>query len=123
MLGAQRYDGATVSGGGENTAEQKMVDVVASHAALMARLSGSREHYAEVCTRCESAIADMERHLEGDALDSSMLRRYYMQDMDVPSIRRKLDSEGMPYAESWLYQKKEIALVRVSAAVRRLNYL
>ena len=59
----------------------------------------------------------------GDSLDSAILRYYYMQDMDVPEAVRELERQSMNYTASWLYQKKEIALVRVAAAVRRLGFL
>ena len=97
MLQAQSYDERT-SGGGDNRVERKTI----------------------------KAIADMESHLEGDALDSSMLRYYYMQDMSIPAVSRtirKADNGGSYYSEAWLYEKKDIALVRVAAAVRRLGYI
>ena len=120
MLGAQRYDAPNVTDGG-NHVEQAMVDNIGARESLEAKLEESRGHYRKVVEDCESAILDMERHVEGDWLDSSVLRYFYMQDMDVPQMTRKLKDEGAHYTESWLYQKKEIALVRVSAAVRRLH--
>lgn len=123
MLGAQRYDSDRVSGGGGNRVEQAMVDSVAAHEALMARLEERRSQYVETIMKCEAAVSDMEDHGEGDALDSAILRYYYMQDMDVPEAVRELERQSMNYTASWLYQKKEIALVRVAAAVRRLGFL
>lgn len=123
LLGAQRYDGPNVTGGGENGTEQAMVNAVAAHSELMAMLEERRKQYVETITRCERAVDDMEEHGEGDALDSAILRYYYMQDMDVPEATRELAKQSMNYTASWLYQKKEIALVRVSSAVRRLHYL
>ena len=120
MLGAQRYDAPNVTDGG-NHVEQAMVDSIGARESLEAKLAESREHYRKVASDCESAILDMEQHVEGDWLDSSVLRYYYMQDMDVQQVAAKLKEDGTPYTESWLYQKKEIALVRVSAAVRRLH--
>lgn len=121
MLGAQRYDSPNVSDGC-NRVEEAMVDNVSARESLEARLAESRRHYREVASMCEAAILDMERHVEGDWLDSAMLRYYYMQDMGVPKVKKALDKQDAMYAESWLYQKKEIALVRVAAAVRRLHF-
>lgn len=123
MLSAQKYDGANVSGGGENAVEQALINAIAEHSELMDRLKDTQRGYSETLTRCEAAISDMEAHGEGDFLDSAMLRYYYMQDMDVPEVVKELEGQGMYYTASWLYQKKEIALVRVAAAVRRLHFL
>ena len=120
MLGAQRYDSTRVTDGG-NHVEQAMLDSIGERESLEAKLEESRGHYRKVEADCEAAILDMERHIEGDWLDSAVLRYYYMQDLDVPQMARKLEREGTPYTESWLYQKKEIALVRVAASVRRLH--
>ena len=114
-------DGVSASGNGQ---EQRVIDAIDRHDELLSKLHDDEARYREVARMCESAIADMEAHIEGDSLDSNMLRYYYMQDMNVPSIQRKLKRcEGKPYSEQWLYEKKDIALVRVSSAVRRLGYL
>lgn len=123
LLGAARADAERVAGGGGNAQELRVIEAIERSDALLSKLREDRAHYREVAARCETAVADMERHLEGDALDSSMLRYYYMQDMSVPSIARRMREDGAPYSEQWLYEKKDIALVRVSAAVRRLGYL
>ena len=121
MLGAQRYDQPNVKDGG-NHVEQAMVDGIGAREGLEAKLEESRGHYREVAANCEAAILDMEKALEGDWLDSAVLRYFYMQDMDVPNVVKKLKKDDEAYyTESWIYQKKEIALVRVSAAVRRLH--
>ncbi len=116
--------GDRVSGGGGNGAEERTIDAIEQHDELLSQLHEDEARYRGVQRRCEASIADMESHLEGDALDSCMLRYYYMQDMSVPSIAKKLKKDdGMPYSEQWLYEKKDIALVRVAAAVRRLGFL
>ena len=113
-----------VSGGGGNKAEQEIIEAIERNDELLRKLDDDKAHYREVERRCETAISDMESHLEGDFLDSSMLRYYYMQDMTVPAIQRRLETHhGKPYSEQWLYEKKDIALVRVSSAVRRLGFL
>lgn len=125
MLQAQSYDERT-SGGGDNRVERKTIQAIADNDALLEKLHADQEHYREVALMCETAIADMESHLEGDALDSNMLRYYYMQDMSIPAVSRtirKADNGGSYYSEAWLYEKKDIALVRVAAAVRRLGYI
>ena len=123
LLGAAKMAGDKVSGGGGNGTEQRMLDAIARHDELLSKLHDDEAHYREVARRCEAAIADMEAHLEGDALDSALLRYYYMQDMTVPKLSEKVKHDGHYYSEQWLYEKKDIALVRVSAAVRRLGYL
>lgn len=123
LLTAAKLAGDRVSGSG-NAQEQRTVDAIDKHDELLAKLHDDETRYREIARRCEAAIADMESHLEGDSLDSSMLRYYYMQDMTVPSIQGRLSKrEGKPYSEQWLYEKKDIALVRVSSAVRRLGFL
>lgn len=124
LLTAAKIAGDRVSGGGGNGYERRVVDTIEKHDELLARLHDDEARYREVARKCEAAIADMESHIEGDFLDSSMLRYYYMQDMTVPAIQRKLNKrDGKPYSEQWLYEKKDIALVRVAAAVRRLGFL
>ena len=121
MLGAQRYDLPNVQDGG-NHVEQAIVDGIGARESLEEQLAETRGHYRKVVSWCEAAILDMERNLEGDWLDSAVLRYFYMQDMDVPSVVKKLKKDDEAYyTESWIYQKKEIALVRVAGAVRRLH--
>lgn len=123
LLTAAKLAGERTSGGG-NAQEQRTVDAIDRHDELLSKLHDDEARYRELARRCESAIADMESHLEGDPLDSSMLRYYYMQDMTVPEMQTRLAKhDGKPYSEQWLYEKKDIALVRVSSAVRRLGYL
>lgn len=122
LLTAANVAGDKVTGGGNGT-EERTIDAIEKHGDLLAKLHDDEAHYRDVARKCESAIADMESHLEGDALDSALLRYYYMQDMSVPKLMGKVKHEGRYYSEQWLYEKKDIALVRVSAAVRRLGYL
>ena len=122
LLTAADIAGDKVSGGGNGT-EERMINAIERHGDLLAKLHDDEAHYREVARKCEEAIADMESHLEGDALDSALLRYYYMQDMTVPKLVKKIKHDGHYYSEQWLYEKKDIALVRVSAAVRRLGFI
>lgn len=122
LVKAAKLAGDRVQGGG-NDMEEVTIDAIARHDELIAKLQFDSVHYRDVARMCETAIADMESHLEGDALDSALLRYYYMQDMSVPKLMKRVKHDGFYYSEQWLYEKKDIALVRVSAAVRRLGYL
>jgi len=88
------------------------------HMELMRQLEASKDEYKDVISKCEDAIMDMERHCECADKDGAVLRCYYLQGMSEKATAKKCG-----YAVSSIYNKREIALVHIAPAIRRLGLI
>ena len=114
MLRSPSFDGMPKSQSDGDALERHAIE----HIDLMAQLEQSRREYEDVIARCEQAIMEMERSGECADNDGAVLRCYYLQGMSEKATAKKCG-----YAVSSIYNKREIALVHIAPAVRRLGLI